>query len=827
MSDYEKAILAQGSSYMLASQAREIISTELIKGCDPTVWPEPVALEPLYMPITIAAKKLEPKQNSLVITYEPKPSPEDIVRLKVWISPDQPFKWQRAELFLKQLASVKNRIGLEIIGNQISICINLFCRQDDADIVEASFSGKLPHCKLSLVDDGIFSGISLSEWSNIQFFDYYPPDSYFHLLTRPDELNDTPLESLISSISKIPREGLGICQVLFQPTKTENNWHRNVKILTDLEYTVGQINNLGAIQRYAQQSPSIDLHNMATRVESKAHNDKPFFTTALRIAVLGTNYNLRHLKQLSVFANLFQHGGKALDYLNDTDYKNKLSIYQIKDMFTLGLTHRNGFLVNSSELVGLVHIPPAGIFENYQINFDMLEPLAREQVDLSQGTLIGYAEIATRQNPICITDEIRPKHIHTIGRPGMGKSLLEKHMILSDIDKGYGVALLDPHGDLAEDILEHIPKEKVDKVIYFNPADPDWIPIWNPMSPIADQDVGRATDDLIGVFKGIVSGWGDRMETLLRQSIFSLKHIAGTSLLDVYELLQKDSRASELNKKLILQVINDGIARKFWENEFPKYAPHELSPPKNKLSKLLLSGPVSLMLSQPHSFIDFTRIMNEGYVFIANLSDLGSEVLEILGGFLLATMHMTALGRSRIPVEKRRYFYIYLDEAHRFVTDSLEEVITDTRKYNVGLTLAHQFLKQFSPKKIDALANTGTTIVFNVDSKDASYLSKDFQEKVQVKDFLNLDIGQALVRVANKMTKIKTPGPIKAPKHNFKEQIINNSRRLYYRPAEDVRKMIAKRMDRAAQPFTPLAEIDPEQIKNKAKKRVFDEFTTL
>jgi len=188
---------------------------------------------------------------------------------------------------------------------------------------------------------------------------------------------------------------------------------------------------------------------------------------------------------------------------------------------------------------------------------------------------------------------------------------------------------------------------------------------------------------------------------------------------------------------------------------------------------------------------------------------------------------MTALGRSEIAIEKRKPFYIYLDEAPRFVTDSMEAIIAETRKYNVGLTLAHQYLKQFNPEKIDALANTGTTIAFNVDTKDASYLLKDFQEKVQVKDFLNLYVGEAIVRIANKITKIKTPGPIAAPELNFKERIISNSRRLYYRPAEDVRKMIAKRMERAANPFTPLVETDPEQIKSKAKKRGFDEFTAF
>ncbi|MDD5133981.1 MAG: hypothetical protein PHP01_01050, partial [Phycisphaerae bacterium] len=448
-------------------------------------------------------------------------------------------------------------------------------------------------------------------------------------------------------------------------------------------------------------------------------------------------------------------------------------------------------------------------------------------VDLSHGVLIGYAKIANRQDPVCIPDKIRSRHTHIIGKPGMGKTLLEMYMIMNDIKNGCGIAVLDPHGDMAEQILEHIPEDKIEKVIYFNPGDPDWVPIWNPMAPIAGQDIGRTTDDLVGVFKSFVTGWGDRMEHLLRHGIFGMKHMAGTSLLDVYELLQKGSKASEVNKKLILDVINNEAARQFWENDFLKYTASDFGPPKHKLSKLLVGGTVSLMLSQPHSFIDFTRIMNEGYIFIANLAGLGSEVLEILGGFLVAVMHMTALGRSVIPVEKRSPFYIYLDEAHRFVTDSIEDIIAETRKYNVGLILAHQYLKQFNPRKVDAMASTGTTIIFNVDTKDASYLLKDFQEKAQLTDFLNLDVGDALVRIANKITKIRTPEPVKAPQHSFEEQIINNSRRLYYRPAEDVRKMIAKRMERAAHPFTPLVETDPEQIKNKAKKRGFDVFTAF
>ncbi|HBG25740.1 MAG: hypothetical protein A2Y10_20315 [Planctomycetes bacterium GWF2_41_51] len=826
MAEFEKAILAQSAPFMLASQAKQLIQQELIKGCDPVIWPQPVALEPIYSQVMFSREfPIEP--NLPLVTYENKPSIEDIIRFKIWISPDQPLDWLRAELFLKQLASVKSRVGLEIIGNQTSVCINLLCRRDDSDIVEAAFSGKLKNHKITPIEPDIFSTINLAAWSNIEFFDYYPAGPYFHLLTCSEELKYSPFESLISNIAQIPSDGLGICQVLFQPTRPENNWYRNVKRLTDLEYITGQISNLGTIQRYAQQSPSADLHNMATKMETKAHNDKPFFSVALRIAVLDTRENQKHLRRISVFTNLFQHGGKALGYLNDLDYKDKISIYQIKDMFTLGISFRNGFLLNSSELSGLAHIPPADIFENYFTSFDVLEPLATEKIDLGQGVLIGYAQIANRQEPVCIPDKIRPIHIHIIGKPGKGKSLLEKHTILNDINRGIGVALLDPHGDLAEELLDHIPEERIEKVIYFDPSDPNWVPIWNPMAPIAGQDIGRTTDDLVGVFKSFVTGWGDRMEHLLRHGIFGMKHIAGTSLLDVYELQQKGSKAGEVNRKLILDVVNSEVARQFWENDYLKYDASDFGPGKHKLSKLLTGGTVSLMLSQPHSLIDFTRIMNEGFIFIANLAGLGSEILEILGGFLVSVMHMTALGRSVIPVEKRNPFYIYLDEAHRFVTDSLEEIIAETRKYNVGLILAHQYLKQFTQKKIDALSNTGTTIVFNVDTRDASYLLKDFQEKLQVKDFQELDVGEAIVKIANTITKVKTQGPVEAPQYNFKQQIINNSRRLFCRPAEDVRKMIAKRMDRAAHPFTPLVDTDPQEIRNKAKKRIYDEFTAF
>jgi hypothetical protein len=381
------------------------------------------------------------------------------------------------------------------------------------------------------------------------------------------------------------------------------------------------------------------------------------------------------------------------------------------------------------------------------------------------------------------------RHTHLIGRPGTGKSTLEEHMIIGDIKSGNGVAVLDPHGDLSDRLLELIPEEYVDKVIYFDPSDPYWVPIWNPMQKIPGQDIGRVTDDLVGVLKSFVSGWGDRLEHILRHCIFALLHISGSTLFDIAHLLRRSSKESEVTRKLIMDVLENEEARKFWEYDFMLYRPDEFTPPKHKLSKLLVGGTVSLMLSQPDSSFNFRRIMDDGMIFIANLSKLGTEVREILGGFILAVMHISALSRSDTPVEKRRPFQIYLDEAHRFTTDSLEDIIAETRKYAVGMTLAHQYMRQFGTQKTDALGSVGTTIVFNVDTKDAASLAKDFKDLVKPDDIINLEVWQAIIRCGTDIAKFTTLPPLEVPEKNFKEQIIANSRKKYYMPVPEIHRI--------------------------------------
>ncbi len=393
-------------------------------------------------------------------------------------------------------------------------------------------------------------------------------------------------------------------------------------------------------------------------------------------------------------------------------------------------------------------------------------------------------------------------------------------MILDDIDKGMGVAVIDPHGDLIEDLMCLIKEEHIERTIYFNPGHPDYVPLWNPLKRTRGQDLSRTADDIVGAFKSVVTGWGDRMEHLLRHGLYALLQLPNSTLLDLSDLLRRKTDDSARLRKQILEVVENQTAREFWKNDFDRYSNEALGPPKHKLSKLLVSGTVSLMLSQPESLIDFRKIMDEGHILLIDLSKIGSEVREILGCFILSLFHLTALSRSEIPIKNRKQFHIYADEAHRFITEALEDLIVETRKFAVSLNLAHHYLSQFNTKKIDALFSVGTTIIMNVDIKDAHYLTKDLRELVEYKDLITLEKGMAIARIGTDIVRLKTHGALKIPKQNFKNEIKDRSRKLYCKPVNVIRDIIRQKNRRWDLPFSPLNTTPGEST----EEFIYDEF---
>ena len=789
-----KAMLVRAHPYMLRAKAQAILREEMSKGCRPDIAPWPVALEPSYFPI-LAGENLAnlPSQKSSLWVPETSSDENQLSRLRIWLSPQQKCDWVRSELILKQLSCLSHRAALEIVGNEKSVVLQFLCHSADAGLVRTAFKGQFEECELTSLRDNALRDIPAHIWAKAVFADFYPPPPYSHLMTSPEELKRSLYATVITALTEIPLPAIGFFQVAFAPVAPEHNWHQNVEALLDLEFRIKLLGGIAPSQRYLQQTPSGDLRGMASDVETKSHNDKPFFTAALRIGVVGHHDDANHLlHSLALAGSLIQHGGRPLSVVTDTHYRSHLTPEEIRKMFVAGLTYRPGFLVNSWELTSLVHIPPPQVTEPHQSAVVALETLPAGD-SLLTGTPVGICSYAGTEHTVCIPPKLRASHTHLIGRTGTGKSSVMESMVLHDVRQGHGVAVLDPHGRLVQRLLFLLPRECVDRVIYINPGDPDWVPIWNPLRCRSAFGPSRIADDLVAAFKSFVTGWGDRLEHLLRHALIGVLHLPQASLLDVSNLLRQKSEESRRLKAMILKIVEDEPLRTFWRHDFDRYGSADLAPPQHKLSKLLTSGAVSLMLSQSDTSFDLRDVMESGKILLIDLSSIGTEVREILGCFILSLLHLTALGRDSLSGEEQRPFHIYCDEAHRFVTDALEDLISETRKFKVSLTLGHQYMDQFTTRKTGALSSVGSTIIFNVDTKDAQHLRKNLQGKVELDDLITLEVGEAIARIGNEVVRVKTHYPLEKQKKHCRDMIIAQSHARYYRPVDVVRRAIRTR----------------------------------
>jgi len=349
--------------------------------------------------------------------------------LRVWISPEEGFDCLRTERFLKQLQTVSHRLGLEIQGNQEEVSVELLCHQDDTPVVAAAFRGEFEHHALSVSGEPAFAAAPTGQWQDAVMLDAWPPPPYSKLLTSFSELKFSPYDPLVATLATIPRPAIGIYQALFQPVAPTHNWHHNVQVLQDLEYGAKLLGTTPL--RYLQQAPSGDLRHMAMDLESKAHSFKPFYAAAMRVAVLRAGKEGPVLLQaLSTFLGLFQHGGRPLNFLSEKDYAPHLLGKELREAFCLGLVYRSGFIVNSWELAGPCHIPPAQTFETRAIPLELLSTLPVDPSLCTGGTRIGTCHYAGQAFPVHIPERIEAQQAHLIGSPGVGKSTTLEEMVL-------------------------------------------------------------------------------------------------------------------------------------------------------------------------------------------------------------------------------------------------------------------------------------------------------------------------------------------------------------------------------------------------------------
>ena len=787
-----EALIRRGQRHVIHARAQQLLDWEAAKGTRTSLSLAPTHLEPRYSPIYMLGPEDTVTQDDTQLLAQP-PVSHDLVLLEAWIPAPFRLDWQRAERFVRQASRCQHRFGLEIGGNEDLVQLCLLVHHEDEQLMCAVARAEFSGCQFVRADPKHASARFAR--SDIFLYDVHPTAPYSHRFTAPEQLLASPFEAALGVLASIPAEARGFVQILAEPA--QDDWHSNVQTLINMEYMAQLTGESGSVMRTAQQAPSADLRNMSMSLEAKAHNDKPFFFAAIRVGIewdrsMEGPPTQHDIRPLTSFLGLLQVGGRKLCHLTEIDYRKTLGDVVLWQMLERGLSYRPGFLVNSEELTGLIHLPSGQILEDSKVC--MLETLPPEGDELTSGTRIGTSQTAGTAAEVCIPDHLRPRGVHIIGTPGTGKSALMRHMILTDIENRRGALLLDPHGDLAEDVISRVPEEHADRVLYLDMGDPEWVPRWNPVRMRPGQDLRLASGELVKAIKGIVNQahWGDRLEHLLRHGIYGLLHLQDVSLYDLGVLLQPEKNGDEERRRLhaeILQAVTNETALRFWQRQLGAYHSADFSPVQHKLSKLLMGGgAVGPMVTQTDNQLDLRDFMDSDQVLIINLSGVGSDTRDVLGAFIFSLVYLATLSRADQKRNQRRQFHVYADEGHLFVPEALEGMLAESRKYNVALTIAHQYMRQFRDSQRDALASTGTSLIFGVDQADARYLQRSLRGKVKDTDLNGQGVGQVICRIDTQIVRITTQKPSEQePEKHCRDQIIAQSRERLCIPAAECR----------------------------------------
>lgn len=415
-------------------------------------------------------------------------------------------------------------------------------------------------------------------------------------------------------------------------------------------------------------------------------------------------------------------------------------------------------------------------------------------------THLGITNWRNQNQKFGIKDKDRLGHIYVIGKTGVGKSTLLLNLAISDIENGKGLCIIDPHGDIAESVLNHIPQERIADVIYFNPKD-IWNPIaFNPLKAVHPNYHHLVASGLISTFKKIwTESWGPRLEYILRFSLLTLLEYPHATLLDIQPLL-----TDVLFRNKVLSYVTNQHTLSFWKNEFDKYSPalrsEAITPILNKTGVFLTSVPLRNTVGQTTSGFRMQNVLDESKILIANLSkgELGEDASSILGSILVTSIQLAALYRSTQPEYERIPFYLYVDEMHSFISLSFADILSEARKYKLSLFLTHQYIEQLHEKIRSAIfGNVGTLISFRVGAIDAEYLAKEFHPEFSQDDFVNLPKYSMYLKL---MIDGATSRPFSAfslpPKQHSlssKKELIEYSRLKYGKERKQVEQQIFKR----------------------------------
>ncbi len=363
----------------------------------------------------------------------------------------------------------------------------------------------------------------------------------------------------------------------------------------------------------------------------------------------------------------------------------------------------------------------------------------------------------------------RRSHMYIIGKTGTGKSTLIKNLIIQDLKKGNGLALFDPHGDLVEEVRNLVPEERKKDVIYINPLDKKNSVGINILEGIGNSEGKHLiASGLISVFKKLwAEFWGPRTEHIFRNSILTLTEYPGSTLLDLNRLLIDTGF-----RKTALLYVRDEQVKEFWIKEFEKYPARlraeAIAPIQNKAGAFLGNPMIRKIVAQKRSSFDLREVIDKRKILLLNLAKgrIGEDSSTLLGSLLAIRIHLAALSRADIPEEEREDFYLYIDEFQNLVTSSLDDMLSESKKFRLSLILAHQYLDQIDRKTVSAIfGNVGSILSFRIGARDAEYLAKEFYPLFRVEDLVHLPAFHIYIKLMLDGVTSKAFSAVTVPSH--------------------------------------------------------------
>ncbi|HTK03313.1 MAG TPA: TraM recognition domain-containing protein [Alphaproteobacteria bacterium] len=557
---------------------------------------------------------------------------------------------------------------------------------------------------------------------------YYPIGTY-------DKFTDVdPLSSILSVLSKAEPTELILVQITLESTSSK--WQSQ-----GANYADHGVKNENGVY-----SPRSDKSIVVEKISY------PGFATSIRL-ISNTNKSLIELA--SAFGVYTRSDGNY--------FKKHSSIFRSKSKIFKDAISRNingNDILNIQELATLWHLPSEKIKtqgiawgtkvlseppENLPNALDIKTEEERDHVNFFAKTIFH-----NRDTIFGIKDIDRRRHVWAIGKTGTGKSTMIANMAIDDLKKNRGIAVIDPHGDLCETILDYIPKHRINDVIYFNPNDRDYPIVINPLEVTNKEEAELVVSGIVSIFNKIFGfSWGPRLEYILRNTLMTLAEVPNSTLKDVPLLLTNKQFRTRIESQ-----ITDPTLKTYWIDEFDKM-PEKLqqeaiSPILNKVGQFITSPLVRSVIGSPKSTIKLDDVMNDGKILLANLSQgrLGEDNAALLGAMLISKFQLAAMHRVEIPEENRRDFYLYVDEFQNFATGSFIKIMSEARKYHLNIMLANQYMAQIPEEVTRAiLGNAGTVMTFAVGANDADILNKEFAEVFSPNDMVNLGNYQIAVKM--------------------------------------------------------------------------------